>query len=269
MVKKLFKHEIAFYFKRLLPFYIILLSVAVFSRFLQNFEVDFFVYDIIYGSSIVTYFIMNFAVLAAVIVNAIVRFYKNLFTREGYLSFTLPVTATNHIFVKLLTAMLFSAITTVIMFISFIFFSFGDLFAEFCKAFSYLLKNAVKSIGIDAVFYIIEFVLLLIVSFASTLFVYYTCITIGQLAKKNRIAAAFGVYLIFYLIEQAIGTILVIIFSAVSLSENWNNIAQYIMDNIKTFAHIGLVGLIITSLVSSFILFIIDRHIITKRLNLE
>ena len=48
MVNKLFKHEIAFYFKRLLPFYIILLSVAVFSRLIQNFEVDFFVYDIIY-----------------------------------------------------------------------------------------------------------------------------------------------------------------------------------------------------------------------------
>lgn len=269
MVKKLFKHEISFYFKRLLPFYIILLSIAVFSRFIQNFEVDFFVYDIIYGSSIITYFIMNFAALAAVMINAVVRFYKNLFTNEGYLSFTLPVTATQHIFVKLLTAMLFSGITFLIMLVAFMFFSLGDLFTEVCKAVAYLIKNLVNTVGVDAVFYIIEFVLLLIASYGFTLFIYYTCITIGQLAKKNRIAAAFGVYLIFYLIEQAVGTIIMIIFSAVSLSDYWSNIADYIIDNIRSFAHIGLVGLILSSLVGSLILFIIDRHIITKRLNLE
>ncbi|MEE0839992.1 MAG: hypothetical protein U0L72_05505 [Acutalibacteraceae bacterium] len=269
MVNKLFKYEIAFYFKRLLPFYIILLSVAVFSRLIQNFEVDFFVYDIIYGSSIITYVIMNFVALGAVIINAIVRFYKNLFTNQGYLSFTLPVTPTQHIFVKLLTAMLFSFITLLLMFIAFMAFTAGELFTEICKAALYLLKKFTAIAGANTFFYIFEFVLLLIVAFATTLFIYYTCITIGQLAKKNRIAAAFGVYLIFYLIEQAIGTVFMIVFSAVSLSDKLTDITNYIVNNIKTFAHIGLIGLTVSYLIGSLILFFIDRHIITKRLNLE
>ncbi|MEE0946036.1 MAG: hypothetical protein U0M42_04300 [Acutalibacteraceae bacterium] len=269
MVNKLFKHEIAYYLKRLLPFYIILTSVAFFSRVLQIFEIDSFIYDIILGSSTVTYVVMNIAVLAAVTINAVVRYYKNLFTREGYLSFTLPVTAAQHILVKLSTAILFLFITLIDMIISFAIFTAGEVFSEVIKAVDYLYNSYSTALGAHGVFYIIEVIVLFLVYCVFGLLVYYTCITIGQLAKKNRIASAFGVYLIFYLIEQAIGTLFVILISAFSMSERWIAFTEYIVENIYTFVHIGFIGTAVIFAVLSLVLYLIDSHIIIKKFNLE
>ena len=48
----------------------------------------------------------------------IVRFYKNLFTGEGYLSFTLPVTPGQQLFTKALVSFLFSVITIIVILVS-------------------------------------------------------------------------------------------------------------------------------------------------------
>jgi len=269
MVKKLFKYEIIYYVKRLLPFYIVLMSVAAFTRILEIFERDALVFDIVYTSSVIAYVVALIASIAAVLILAIMRYYKNLFTAEGYLSFTLPVTETQHIFVKTATALLFEIASIVLCVLSFVILSLGELGAEVAKAIGYLLKLYFGKLGTHGGFYIAEFLLLLFVSSVLMLFVFYSCITIGQLAKKNRVAASVGVYFGFYLIEQIIGTVIVIIVSVASLNEEWQRFMQKVLREIKTYIHIGLVGYTVILAVVAVALFFINRHIMRKKLNLE
>lgn len=269
MVKKLFKYEIIAYFKRLLPFYIILMSVAAFSRIIQSMEMDFFVFDIVYGSSLFVYGITVVACEAMIVITAITRFYKNLFTAEGYLSFTLPVTASQHIFVKLFTVLLFSAANTVLVTASFAIVTAGELGVEIYKAAVYLMEKLFEIGQGHTPFYFVEAVLFLFVSFCFNYLVYYSCITIGQLAKKNRVLAAFGVYFGYSLAGQIIGTIVTIVFETIRYTEAYKKMIEYVTQNVTLFIHIGLLGATLITFGLAVALFFINKFIITKKLNLE
>ena len=103
MVKKLFKHEILAYFRMLMPVYIILCLTATMSRILQFFEESAIsgIYETVFGSTIIIYFISVAAALMLPTIFIIVRFYKNMYSAEGYLTHTLPVTVDAHILIKL------------------------------------------------------------------------------------------------------------------------------------------------------------------------
>ena len=118
MVKKLFKHEILSYMRLWVPTQIILLAVAFFMRILLFFESDQAIFNIVFGSSVFVYVVACLASMGITFVFGIIRFYKNLFTHEGYLTFTLPVSARAHIFVKLITATLFGVFTDLVIIFS-------------------------------------------------------------------------------------------------------------------------------------------------------
>lgn len=269
MVKKLFKYEIFYYVKRLLPFYIVLLSVSAFTRIIELFERDALVFDIVYTSSIIAYVVALIASVTAPFILAIMRFYKNLYTAEGYLSFTLPVTPTQHIFVKTATAMLFDVISLALTILSIVIISLGDLGYEIGEAIKYLFRIYFEKLEVHGGFYIAEVVILLFIASLFSLFVFYTCITVGQLAKKNRVAASVGVYFGFYLIEQIIGTICVILVAVVSEQEWWLRFIEKVIKEIKTYIHIGLLGYIVILAVIGTGFFFINRRIMRKKLNLE
>ena len=130
MVKKLYKHEFPAWLRVLPIFFGVTLLTAAFHRVLQIFEVNSIYYDIVNVSAIVLYAVSVLVCLAAPTVFGIVRFYKNLFTGEGYLSFTLPVTAAQHIWVKTLTASAMVLLTMLLLGVSFFALSYGTTAAE-------------------------------------------------------------------------------------------------------------------------------------------
>ncbi len=273
MVKKLFKYEFVSYLKILVPFNIVMLSVALFSRLIQFFDLDVPVYNVIYsivfGLSTMTYFLSIAASIVAVLVLAVIRFYKNLYSAEGYLSFTLPVTASQHIFVKLTTAVALFGLTLVSAAVSFAIFSAGDLGIELSKAAGYLLKKLADEIGINLWLYIFEIVLMLIISLCTSLLFYYTCISIGQLFKKNRILGAVGVYFIFYVVTQIISGIAMFSYSIAISTLDMEKIGRLLSDNIILILHAAFVGSIVLYAAVAVGHFFINRFIMTKKLNLE
>ena len=130
MVKKLFKHEFLAYTRIMGIVYIILLTVAAAGRVVQIFEDDSISYSIVSTISFITYGVSIGAALGFTTVLAIVRFYKNLFTSEGYLSFTLPVTATQHILVKAVTAVTMTIATLVAVMLSVSVITAGEVLVE-------------------------------------------------------------------------------------------------------------------------------------------
>lgn len=271
MVKKLIKYEMLYYLRTLLPAELILLGMALLVRFVQFFENDSIVYSIVSGSSLITYVVAILVLLVMMFVMAIKRFYQNLYTAEGYLSFTLPVTHSEHIFSKLFSAVVMSVITGVIVISSVFIATAGELAAEIMKAGTYLFKALTDFASWHSVLFIIEFLLYVIVSLSSGYLLYYTCITAGQMAKKNRVLAAFGAYFAYYIATQAVETffvILTVIFNK-WFEEVMTNIGLFVMEHPIATVHIVLISLTVFSAIFGALYFFLTHLIMKKRLNLE
>lgn len=131
------------------------------------------------------------------------RFYKNLYSNEGYLMHTLPVGKHSLILSKLLVAVGWMNITllmevisigTVILSVIAVLDThfeawdamreFGTFFAEAQEAFATPLW----------LIFVVGILVYVIGTFSGTL-LFYACISLGQLAKKHKIVVSIGVYI--------------------------------------------------------------------------
>ena len=267
MVRKLIKYDFASYLRLLLPVQLILLGIAGLNRVVQIFEeADSTIYRTVFTSSIVLYVIAIIVCLLLTLIVAIVRFYQGMYTNEGYLSHTLPVTPTQHIFSKMIVSMIFLLGSLFAIFLSVCIATLGDVNIELWKAGFFLLGEAFDVFRANMVFYIIEFILLALCVSAMTLMKLYFCISVGQLAKKKKVLLAFGVYFGLYFIQQVFGTIMIIIVTV--NSEFVENIMETIAATKTVFFHISLCGGIMYSLIIGAVYFFITRWIMSKKLNL-
>ena len=265
MVKKLFKHEFRSYWRILIPVWCVLLGIAVFGRLLFLLESDTVIYDIVSGSSIFFYVLSVIVALVFPLVLAVIRFYKNLFTGEGYLTLTLPVTTGQHIRVKVVTAVTVQLATLLVVLLSAAVFTVGEVLVEVCKAIGYIFSHLAPLTKGHLVFYALEFILLLVVAWFAEFLLYDTCIAIGQLFKKNRVLAAVGVYFGLYMITQVVGTIGV----TISAFLDWEAIGELIAKHWIWFVHLVLCGGLVLCAILAVVYYIITHHIVCKRLNLE
>ena len=267
MVRKLMKYDFASYMRLLLPVQLILLGIAALNRIIQLFETKSDTYNIFFTSSIVLYVISIVVLLVLTLVVSIVRFYQGMYSNEGYLSHTLPVTPTQHIFSKLLTSVLFYLGSFLAIFLSFIIVTLGEMNIEIFKAGGYLLGKLGDKIHGHLALYIIELIVLILGSVIGTTLCMYFCISIGQLAKKRKILLAFGAYFGLYFISQVIGTVLIVVFTALG-PEFAAQIGEWASNHMIAFLHIIFCGAIVVELIVSTIYFLVTRYIMSKKLNL-
>ena len=277
MVKKLFKHELAYYLRSMLPIYGILLAIAALGRVIQFFEADNSVYNAISAISIITFVVAIIAVFAMTMVFTISRFYRNLFTGEGYLSFALPVTPTQHILTKLSTAVLVFLASIVVSLLAVCVITAGDVLVEIGKAIGYLVDQlptilartfhdtTVAQWQANLLLFVIEAILLIIAILVYDMLLFYGCVTVGQMTQKNRILAAVGVYFGYYVFTQIIGTIVLIIAEYLP----WDTLADIFNESPILCIHALVIGYTLLNLLVATALFFVSRFIIRRRLNLE
>lgn len=269
MVGKLFKYEAKYYLRLFIPFGIIVLAAALFMRITYAFRSDSIIYDIVYGSSVVLYVISLAVCVGAVTVLAVTRFYKNLYGTEGYLSFTLPVTAAQHIWAKLSAALLFYLCSLFLAIVSFFVATAGELFLEYIKAAVYIFEYLYKQSGADFVLLFIEILVLLLGLLVFEVLLFYTCVSLGQMAKKAKVFMSFLWYFIYYSIAQLFGTIFIIVFQVLSVSGKMEAIIEFIAKNIDWLMHAFPITIVVFLSMFSLALFLANRSIMTKKLNLE
>lgn len=269
MVRKLFKHEMFYYIRSLFPVYIVLGGIALIGRFIACFEAETTSYSILRGSSIFALVVAIIATLCLTFVFVISRYYKNMFTGEGYLTLTLPVTATNHLLVKIITAVLTYIISGVVCLLAVCVFTVGEQLNEILKGVADIWNYGADIAGGHLIFYVLELVLIMIVATASEILMIYMCISLGQLFNKNRVLAAVGVYFALYIFYQILSTIFSIILSISSMTwmDKW--IASLTTWNIPMLVHALAGGMFVWSLVISGIYFFVSRFVLTRKLNLE
>lgn len=270
MVKKLIKHEFSALGRLMLPVLAAVLAIGIFTKIIFLFESDTTAYTIIEGSS---YFLLVVAIIASfvlAVIFAVVRYYKNLFSCEGYLSFTLPVTAGQHLFVKALAAVTFQIATAIVAILTLLIALPGEVWAEVYTVVVEPLNELSLFINpVHFVFWAIEIILIFISSMIYNCFLYYTCITIGQTAKKNRIIFAVAVYFAYYIIMQILTTVVTVIISVASYTNIFEPIGLFIEVHPYLWAHGLLIGLSILNCVLTLIAYLICHKIIRKKLNLE
>lgn len=275
MVKKLFKYEIIYYLRTLMPFELVLLGMSLLIRISQFFEGEEKIYGIMNGFSIFGYVMAIIVCFVLLFIVSITRFYKNLFKNEGYLMFTLPVTASEHLWVKVLTAILFGILTVINVAISIMVATAGELCGEIFKAAAYLIKDAAAQIGTaNLIFYIIEYVLLLMIASATGYMLYYACISVGQLARKNRVLAAVGVYFGYSAVMQLLSSILMTVFSAFFANTDFIDNIELIIGNLtQNQVYLLIHGVMLLAMAFSAvgfaIYFLVSKYVISNKLNLE
>lgn len=266
MVKKLLKHELIYYFRSFILFLPIVLLVAIMTRVFTLFDSENVFIQLIRGSSYLMLFIACFALIIMSVVVGVVRFYKNMYSAEGYLTFALPVKNSQHIFVKLAGAFICEATCWLVVILAVIISLESDLLKEISAGINMLLTEmGIKNVGL---FYA-EYILVIIVSLISTMLLYYTCITIGQTAKKNRILLAVGSYFIYYAATQVTVTMMMAVFMIVSLTGAFDGIIQFMENNPAIIMHVGLGLGTIASASFGALCWFITQKIMTKKLNLE
>lgn len=269
MVKKLIKHEFMALARMLVPMYIILLGLSLITRILFIFENDSLVYSIIAGSSVAILAIALIVGTVYTLVSCVIRFYRNLFSKEGYLTFTLPVSVEAHLLTKLFTAVVAYIASLAIIGVAFCIATSGDLLVEIIKAAGFLLGKAGEVLGANLPFYFLEFTLLEIVSICMSFLLFYACMCIGQLAKRSRVLLALGVYFGYYYLVQILVTVGMVLLTMFQYTDAFSDIMNWISNNIELFVHILLLGATVFYGVLSGVYYLIAHKIMKKKLNLE
>lgn len=270
MVRKLYKHEFMAWLRVLPFFWVAMLGVAAAARFVQFFEkVDSVYYWIVFSSSLMTFFLAALVLLASPTVFGIFRFYRNLFTGEGYLSFTLPVTPAQHLWVKVSTAICFQIISLVVVIASFCVLTFGDMLTELLKAAFYLLKQIPKDMILHIIGYCIEYVVLILLGCICNHLLYYCCICIGQLFRKGRILGAVGAYFGYQVIAQMISTGISLFFTVLGVAGVLDKLMVIMEKYPNATLHVSLSSGCVIALLTAVVMWFVCHIIIRKRLNLE
>ena len=234
--------------------------------------------QIVMGISAMASVLIGVAVMASALVTLLLicnHFYRSFLGDEGYLTFTLPVPTSKLIWSKLLTGMLWTLINGVVIMVTLLIFSvFGtttnsianvEVLQAFRMFFTDVLPEAAKYINMPIA--VIEVVVVGILGLASQLLeIYFAIVVGGQVAKKHRVLAAIGMYL---LINMGVGMISTTFLSVVGLGEGVSTMVLETAPQITAFttSMLGWYAVLFAGL--SVLFFFLIRSIFKKNLNLQ
>lgn len=195
MVRKLLKHELIALFRVVYIPAVVMVGLAILLRISAEGA------DEGNGAfiAILTMFYI-FALCATIIVCyvlGITRFYKSFFSGEGYMTLSLPATASQLIWSKLLSSLIVMAFGTVACVLSGCIFLIGlDIdFATIGELLGAFWQILTLEFGAEPALFIIESVIQFIVMIPAGLLVFYLVISIAQLfTTKNRKGMIFAIY---------------------------------------------------------------------------
>lgn len=290
MLKKLLKHDFRALSRTLFPLQIGVLSGGLLATLLtlltirlgggifETGEPTSMLQGIVMGISVLTSVLIAFAIAASAFVTLLIvciHFYRSFLCDEGYLTFTLPVSTSKLLWSKLLTGMLWMLINAVVIVVTILIFAvFGtstagvvnyEVLNAIKEFFSRILPEASQYMNVTLV--AIETAVVGVLAFAAqVLEIYFAILVGGQIAKKHRILAAIGMYL---LINMGVGIVSSVYMSVMSLGEGlWAAAVDTIQEGSMLFTSIfGWYGVLSAGLCVLF--FFLSRGILKKNLNLQ
>lgn len=275
MLGKLIKHETRATSRIFLPLYGALLILTIFTKLVMAIGApDFFseaasnnnnVAEIILGISFTLYFVLIIGICVMTLVMIIQRFYKNLFTDEGYLMFSLPVKTWELVLSKLLVGIIWSAVCTVMIVLTFFIFSLGAFsMMELSQTIRSAYSMFYLQTGMELNLFMAELIVFILVETVASILMIYVSIAIGQLFNQHRIVAAFGAYIVITIAMQIIMSIAMAVFAIGNL-ENMVLNGSEAMTTVQWLIN----GSTALNVVLGIGFYYVTHTIMKKRLNLE
>ena len=277
MLGKLIKHEFRALSRFLLPIHILLLVACLIGRFMFQAMDTMDLPNVILIVSFVFLISIWIVVPCATSILIVVRYYKSLYTDEGYLTNVLPVSATDHILSKMLVFGAWSILNALSVLASFAFLllpsairyftantllfynktmTFSDFLSYLWAQITCVADAAFSLIGITNH---IGMALFSIVGFFTSLFfgilLFYAAISIGSLVSNHKILTAVLSFIGLSTAIQTFGGI-----GIVQIFQTSTPPAAVTTSSVST---------LVITVVLCVVLFLICRYILGRRLNLS
>ena len=210
----------------------------------------------------------------AVTIFVAVRFYRNLYTDEGYLMHTLPVTPRQLLVSKLLVAAFWMfvlsllalwSICSIMLFgipaMSLV--DMSEVIGAFMKYFPYLF-------GMGPAAFLIFYVVFSLISAFSSVLIAYAAVSLGQLFSRHKAMASVICYIGFSMLVQTVTSLLMTpSLTRLVLSENMvddvSGIPVYFGAYMREIFLVSGVGAIVSAVIS----YILTEYIMSRQLNLD
>lgn len=274
MLGKLIKHEFRAVSKLLIILHITLLVMTLFERAIIALNIFQPIPALVYLIS-GFYLVSLFAVCVATTIYLIYRFYRNMFTDEGYLMHTLPVSANQLILSKLIVAFIWFTIDIIITIASIMTMLLSE--TPVSEVFDFLAKTGDlirTELHTSPWFLIVLLVLIILFGTICKILQVYVSLAIGHLFGKHKILMSFVAYIGVYIVNQIFGVIVIVVGGIVFqwtlpiFIETTANYSPTALDVYHYILFLYNISFAIT-LLSSILFYALTHYILRRKLNLE
>lgn len=203
-----------------------------------------------------------------------IRFYRNLYTDEGYLMHTLPVTPRQLILAKLLVAALWVFVLSMLALWAICCIMLFGLPAmalvDMPVVISSLMEYFPQIFGMGPVAFLLFYVVLSLVSSFSNVLIAYAAVSLGQLFTKHKVMASVLCYIGFTMLIQTISTLLMTpSLTRLVLSQDMVNTASGIPAYFGAYMREILLISMAGSAICAVISYILTEYIMRRQLDLD
>lgn len=229
---------------------------------------------VLYMTALMVFFLVMFSYVAFAILSPIlifIRFYKNFFSDEGYLTFTLPVKRSQLLNSKLIMSsvtMIATGVMLIINVVVMLVIAFAEeiftkeFFEDCIKFFEMLFEKA----GIYVIVYLAEALIIMTLSVIFSNLFLYCCITFASIiTRKAKVITAIGIYYganaVFSFVLQ-----MFYLFGITSLISRFSVLPE---SSILPMEALVLLGIILFFAVACAMLYTLQYWMIDRKLNLS
>ncbi len=264
MLGKLFKHEFKTSAKLLIPLNLIVIGITLIgcllfrSGLLQTLHVEF-----LNAVFLFLYIISLFALFILTAVYLTMRFYKTMYSSQGYLTHTLPVSSASILNTKILTSVFWVLLALIITACSIWFLirsASGVTISP--EEFRILQERFFNEMGIEIGSFLATIAGTVTVSCFTSVLMIFASLSVGQLFRQYRIPAAIGACIVFYFIQQ-IASVILLLLLGINAMEHASSAAQ------GDFTKLLLGSVTAEELLFAVAYYILCYYFTKKKLNLE
>ena len=212
MLSRLLKHEFIATWRVPVALDAVLIVLGIIAHFTIRsipYMKDSIALSILLVSLIGIYYIGLIAANVITLVYLVMRYYRNLYSQEGYLTFTLPVTTQQIINAKVISGYLWELLDVICTFASLFIAGTGlvkavDAGAAELQEFT---GELISVFGLQSPRFIITAILTLLLSPLFAIMSIYVSVTVGQLWQKHKILGAVFCYIGIYILNQILAQI--------------------------------------------------------------
>lgn len=274
MLGKLIKYDLKSTSRILVIIHVFLILSALFMRFLitGRVEEDLFMAsggsDVFYTLLVMVYTLVIIGASSATCMVVAIRFYRHLFSDEGYLTNTLPVKRSTHLLAKTISGSLWLCIDMILIMLSLFLVAFPPVVLEMFRENQ---ETVAKFFGFGAgslpslPAFLGLFLLVCVLSGISSVVTLYGSIALGQLFSEHRVIGAVACYFAITTITSVISYIAMAI---LGISGNYLAVADGTVLNLGEFLWKLILFSLVWSLILSVILYVVTTWVMNRKLNL-